>query len=145
MNTRAIYVLATILVVMAGISYAGLEAYGQEVVPTLPTNNIDEIPIEFSAQEAIIIGTGFLGGLTIAYLGYREAKEKNPKLTFENTRFFDRVLLAVLVSVPLAIGSAQDLIAINFFTLWMVYGTSLGTAEVIMRLRKKHVPAPTPQ
>ncbi len=131
MNNRAIYCLATILLVASMVSYGALEAYGQEAVP------VDEIPIEFSTQEAIIIITGVLGGLTIAYLGYREAKNKDPKITFKGTRFIDRIILATLVSIPLAIGASADLVVLNFFTLWMVYATSLGTTEVIMRLREK--------
>ena len=136
MNSRAVFTLSLVLLVCAGLLWSGMEAYGQEDV------SIDEVPIEFSAQEFLILGVGVLGGLTIAYLGYREAKAKDPKVTFSGTRFFDRVILAVLVSIPLAIGAAGDLVAINLFTLWMVYGTSLGTAEIIMRLREKHKPLP---
>ena len=138
MNSRAIYVLATVLLVCAGVLWSGMEAYGQE---ELPIGELDNVPIEFSAQEALILGVGVLGGLTVAYLGYREAKAKDPKITFSGTRFFDRIILATLVSIPLAIGAAADLVSINLFSLWMVYGTSLGTAEVIMRLRGKHTPA----
>ncbi len=138
MNYRAIYVLATVLVVMAGISYAGIEAYGQEEATEMEEN----IPIEFSEAQALIILVGVLGGLTIAYLGYREARAKDPKITFSGTRFADRIILATLVSIPLAIGAAADLVVLNLFTLWMVYGTSLGTAEVIMRLREKHKVVP---
>jgi len=136
MNTRAVYTLSIVLLVCAGIMWSGLEAYGQEDTP------IEEIPLEISTSEVLIVGVGALGGLTIAYLGYREARAKDPKITFQGTRFIDRVILATLVSVPLAIGAASDLVVINLFTLWMVYGTSLGTAEVIMRLRQKQKPLP---
>ncbi len=139
MNSRAVFTLSIMLLVCAGLLWSGMEAYGQGEIPI---EDIDSVPIEFSAQEALILGVGVLGGLTIAYLGYREAKAKDPKITFSGTRFFDRIILATLVSVPLAIGAAADLVSINLFSLWMVYGTSLGTAEVIMRLRGKHKPTP---
>lgn len=130
MNTKLILTLIGLALIGSGLTST---VFAQEAVA--------DIPIEISGSELLIVVVGALGGLTVAYLGYREARSKDPKITFSGTRFADRVILATLVSIPLAIGAASDLVAINLFTLWMVYGTSLGTAEVIMRLRNKNQPA----
>ena len=97
-----------------------------------------DIPIELSESEVIVLIVGALGGLTSAYLGYRKNRSTDPNTKFDITKFLDRVLVAVITSVGLAIGVAADVLVLNFFTLYMIFVSSLGTAEFVMELRHRN-------
>jgi len=97
-----------------------------------------DVPIEFTGAEITVLFIGGLAGLTTAYLGYRKAKAKDNSLKFNITRFMDRVIIAVLTSVGLAIGVASDLLILNLFTMYLIFVSALGTAELVMELRTKN-------
>ncbi len=130
MNYRVLYATITMLTLVSALGYLGF-AYAQEeeVVVTAPD-------IEISVNELVIVIVGALGGLTSAYLGYRKNHSKGQ--AFEPTKFLDRVIISVIASVGLAIGSATGLVELNLFTLYMVFVASLGTAELVTELRAKN-------
>lgn len=130
MNYRVLYATVTMLALVSAISYLGF-AYAQEeeVVVTAPD-------IEITGNEIAIVIVGALGGLTSSYLGYRKNHSKGQ--AFEVTKFLDRVIISVIASVGLAIGSATGLVELNLFTLYMVFVASLGTAELVTELRAKN-------
>ncbi len=105
--------------------------------------SLEDVPIEFSSAEALIIGIGALAGLTTAYLRMRKARsdaiEKGEEWKFDATRFIDRIIMAVIASVPLAIGAAANVIILNPFTIVMIFLASLGSAELILELREKNI------
>ena len=55
-----------------------------------------------------------------------------------NPRFIDRVVMAVLASIPLALGAAADIVTLNAVTMIMIYLASLGSSELILELREKN-------
>jgi len=110
-------------------------AFAQNDTQVLPA----DVPFEFSASEAAIVLLGVLGGLTTAYNGYRRNKIKQgDAFKWDSGKFLDRVIMGVLVSVPLAIGAAADVIVLNIFTIVMIYLASLGGTQLIMELRKRN-------
>ena len=46
--------------------------------------------------------------------------------------------MAVLASIPLALGAATDVLTLNAFTMIMIYLASLGSSELILELREKN-------
>jgi len=131
MDFRVLYVLITALVLVSAIGYLGISyAQEEEVVVTEPD-------IAITGNEIVIVIVGALGGLTSAYLGYRK-NHTDTKAIFDFTKFFDRVILAIITSVGLAIGSATGLVELNLFTLYMVFVASLGTSELIMEMRNRN-------
>jgi hypothetical protein len=134
MNSRFYLVLLIVGIVVAGITTSGV--FAQEEIPT--NTQLDEIPIEFTAQEAIIAIVGTLGGLTTAYLGYRKAKTEKPDLKFDVTKFFDRIIMAVIPAIGFAIAASAHILELNIFTLFMVFTASLGTSELIMEIRNRN-------
>jgi len=99
---------------------------------------LDEVPIEFTTQEAIIVVVGALGGLTTAYLGYRKAKTEKPDMKFSVTKFFDRIIMAVIPAIGFAIAASANVLEINAFSLFMVFTASLGTSELILQIRNRN-------
>ena len=97
-----------------------------------------DVPVEISQAEVIVLIVGGLAGLTTAYLGYRKNKSEDPNLKFDITKFMDRVLVAVITSVGLAIGVAADILVLNFFTLYMIFVSAIGTSELVMELRHRN-------
>ena len=132
MNSKIWLSILIVGIVVAGISITGVFAQGDT------ETQLDEIPIEFTAQEAIIVIVGALGGLTTAYLGYRKAKTKLPDMKFDVTKFFDRVIMAVIPAVGFAIAASANVLEINAFSLFMVFTASLGTSELIMEIRNRN-------
>jgi len=122
------------LIVLISISFTTV-AFAQE-------NNTDttvDIAFEFTAAESAIVLLGVLGGLTTAYNGYRKNKIKQgDSFKWDSGKFIDRVIMGVIVSVPLAIGAATDLVTLNIFTIVMIYLASLGGSELIMELRARN-------
>jgi len=103
-----------------------------------------DVDIEFTAAEGVVIGLGALAGITTAYLRMRKARSdaiaKGEPWSFDATRFIDRVIMAVIASVPLAIVSAADIIVLNAFTMVIIFMASLGSSELILELRAKNSP-----
>ena len=130
MNFRVLYALIISLILVSAIGYLGI-AYAQEeeVVVTEPD-------IEIGGNEIAVVIIGAMGGLTSAYLGYRKNHTKGD--TFDVTKFFDRIIMAVITSVGLAIGVASDLIVLNLFTMYMIFVASLGTSELVMQIRHRN-------
>ena len=98
-------------------------------------------PIEFATSDAVIIGLGVAGGLTVAFLGKSEASKKASaaKVAFEfNAAKFARpVIVAVLTSIPIAIAASMEFEVLTLFNMFLVYGATLGMAELSGRV--KHV------
>lgn len=138
MNFRVLYGIVIALVIVSAIGYYGI-AYAQNETQVVVTDP----DIAISGNEVVIVLVGALGGLTSAYLGYRK-KHSETKAPFEFTKFFDRVIMAVITSVGLAIGSAVGLVELNLFTLFMIFVASLGTSELIMEIRNRNASKPAP-
>jgi len=130
MNFRVLYALITALILVSAIGYLGI-AYAQEeeVVVTVPD-------IEIGGNEIAIVIIGALGGLTSAYLGFRKNHTKGD--TFDVTKFLDRVLMAVITSIGLAIASAANILTLDLFTMYLVFVASLGTSELVMEIRHRN-------
>jgi len=120
------YTLALVLLALA-VPFA----YAQE--------EVSEIPITVGAVESVIIGIGVAGGVTSAYLGMSKAKNEatdaNPYV-FNKEKFINRVVLAVLTSVGLAITASVGMLELNLVTMYMVFMASLGTAYTISTAKK---------
>jgi len=138
MNFRVLYVMIIALVLTATIGYLGI-AYAQNETQVV----ITETDIAIGGNEIVIVLVGAFGGLTSAYLGYRK-NHSATKEPFEFTKFFDRVIMAVIASVGLAIGSATGFVELNLFTLFMIFVASLGTSELVMQIRNRNASKPTP-
>ena len=129
------YIYASLPVIVALLAIVGTDitglAYAQET-PTLP----DEIPVNFRTSDAVIIGLGVLGGLTVAFLGKSEAsKETNFK--FDGRKFARPVVIAVLTSIPLAIAAAMQFTELNLVTMFLIYAATMGIAEVSGRIKRR--------
>ena len=127
-----------VMVLMVAAIAATPLAFAQEN----ETDTTLDIPIEFTAAEGIVILLGLAAGLTTAYLRMRAARAKaiadGKEWKFDATRFIDRVVMAVLASIPLALGAAADIVTLNAFTMIMIYLASLGSSELILELREKN-------
>lgn len=135
MDFRVLYALVVALVLVSAIGYLGI-AYAQnetEVVVTEPN-------IEVGGNEIAIVFIGALGGLTSAYLGFRKNHTKGD--TFDVTKFFDRVIMAVITSIGLAIASAANILVLDLFTMYLIFVSALGTSELVMELRHRNAPKP---
>jgi len=108
------------------------QAFAQEEAET------EEIPIQIGTDQVVIVVVGIFGGLTTAYLGSRKAKSQDPNYQFDIHKFLDRVLMALISSVPLAFAAATDIIVLDIPTMFMVYLAAIGTAELTMELRNRN-------
>jgi len=123
------------IVTVLSVGVTGL-AYAQET-PSIP----EDIPIVFSEAQILIIGVGILGGLTSAYLGSRKAKATAADGTpyqFNIHKFGDRVIMACITSIGLAITAAAGFLELNAITLFLIYVGSLGTAQLTMEVRNRN-------
>jgi len=111
-------------------------AFAQEETP-IPAPGMD---IAFDAGQIVIVIVGALGGLTSAYLGSRKAAAADPNYKFKIHKFMDRVIMAVITSIGLAVAAAVGLVELNIVTLYMVFVASLGTAELTMEVRNRNAP-----
>lgn len=102
------------------------------------TDGAEEIAIEFSASQVVVIAVGALGGLTTAYLGSRKRKSADPKYVFDIHKFMDRVIIAVIVSVGLAIAAMVDIVVLNPVTIFMIFTSSIGTAELGLQVWQRN-------
>jgi len=135
MDFRVLYALITALVLVSAVGYLGI-AYAQnetEVVVTEPD-------IEIGGNEIAIVIIGALGGLTSAYLGFRKNHTKGE--TFDVTKFFDRVIMAVITSIGLAVASAANILVLDLFTMYLIFVASLGTSELVMEIRHRNASKP---
>jgi len=130
MNSRFYLVVFVVGILASGISLA----FAQNDTEV----QLDEIPIEFTMQEAIIVVVGALGGLTTAYLGYRKNKAEKPDTKFSITKFVDRIIMAVIPAIGFAIAASANVLEINAFSLFMVFTASLGTSELILQIRNRN-------
>jgi len=124
--------LALVLMVLPLIPiFLVTEVVAQETIPD------PELPIEFSAAHAVVVLLGVFGGLTTAYLGYRKARKAKPDEKFNITKFGDRVIIAVLASIGLAIGAAVAVTELNIVTMYMIFMASIGTSEFVLQIRSR--------
>jgi len=135
MNFRVLYALVIALVLVSAVGYLGI-AYAQNETAVVVT----EPNIEIGGNEIAIVIIGALGGLTSAYLGFRKNHTKGD--TFDVTKFFDRVIMAVITSIGLAIASAANLLVLDLFTMYLIFVASLGTSELVMELRHRNASKP---
>jgi len=130
---RLLLFLLPVLIIMPLMAFA----QDNETEPALA-----DVPIEFSTGEILIIVVGAFAGLTTAYLRMRKSRSdaiaKGEEWKFDATRFIDRIVMAVIASVPLAIGAAANVIVLNPFTIIMIYLAALGSSELILELREKN-------
>lgn len=115
------------LIVVAGLIPV---AYAQTEVP--------EMDINVSVAQAVVIGIGIAGGITSAYLGMAKAKnaatKENPYV-FNQEKFINRVVLATLTSIGLAITAAAGFLELTLVTMYLIFMASLGTASTISALK----------
>jgi len=133
-----------VLFLIAVLVFIPATAFAQEN-ETVPLEEPPlDVDIEFTSAEGIVIGLGALAGITTAYLRMRKSRSdalaKGEAWTFDGTRFIDRVIMAVIASIPLAIGSAANIIVLNAFTMVMIYLAALGSSELILEIRSKNLP-----
>ena len=128
---RLIIMLPMLVVILVGSQLA----FAQN---DTETQAMEDVPITIGSSEALILLVGALGGLTTAYLGYRKAHSQTPDVKFSVTKFLDRVIVAVIVSIGLAIAAATNLLELNLFSLFLVFTSSLGTSELVMQIRNRN-------
>ena len=87
-------------------------------------------------QSIIVVLVGAFAGLLTAYQGYRTTKEN-----WDTLKFFDGVIMAILGSVPLAIGSAITQTQLGVFEYVMIFFASLGIGVQIKYTRQPTVPS----
>jgi len=104
----------------------------------------EEIPVSITTDQIVIVAVGIFGGLTTAYLGYRKARRKDPNLRFEITRFGDRVIISIIASLGIAVGSAADIVELTLFTMFLLYTSTIGTAELVLQLNALRGTPPPP-
>ena len=124
--------IKTILLLSLILMIPAIALAQEEEVPS------EDIPISFSESHVAIVLVGSLGGLTSAYLGSRKAKAKEgEKYTFNIHRFLDRVILAVIASIGLAIAAASGFMELNIVTLFLIFVASLGTSQLALQIRNR--------
>lgn len=124
MNRKIMAVM--LFVVIAAIP---IIAIAQEEIPS------GDIPINFSPAHGLIILVGALGGVTSAYLGSRKAKKEDKDYKFDIHNFLNRVILACITSIGLAITAAAGLLELNAVTLFLIFAASIGTAHLVKAAR----------
>lgn len=103
----------------------------------IPVSNVfaqtvDIQGIEFDTTQSItVIGLGVGAGLLVAYQGYRTTKAD-----WDTLIFFDGVIKCVLVSVPLAVGSAITQTHLGIFEYVIIFGASMGFAWQMKKTQK---------
>ena len=116
-----------LLISVMAVSAIGL-AQGEEHEPQ----------IAFSEFQLTIIGIGAIAGLVTAYNGYAKNKrEQGDAFKFDRSKFLDRVFMAVLGSIPLAIAESANVVVLDLFGAWIVFAAALGTSQLIMEVRAR--------
>ena len=94
-----------------------------------------DIPINIGVGHIVVIFLGVAGGATVAILGNSKAKKEDGETyEFDARKFARPFLVAVLTSIPLAIASAAGFAELNVVTMFMIYGSTLGVAELTKRV-----------
>lgn len=97
-----------------------------------------EPEIAFSEFQLIVIGIGALAGFVTAYNGYtKKKKAEGEKFVFDRTAFLDRVFMAILGSIPLAVAESANIIKLDLFGAWIIFAAALGTSQLIMEVRNR--------
>ncbi len=104
----------------------------------LASAQTEEPEIAFSEFQLAIIGIGVLAGFVTAYNGYRRSQNGESPEPFNITKFLDRVFMAVIGSIPLAIAESANIIRLDLFGAWIVFAAALGTSELIMEIRTRN-------
>lgn len=126
--------IAIALMTVIVISAIGL-TYGQEAEVVEETQ---EPEIVFSEFQFAVIGISVFAGLVTAYNGYAKNKrEQGDKFSFDWSKFLDRVFMAVLGSIPLAVMESANVIKLDLFGAWIIFAAALGTSQLIMEVRAR--------
>jgi len=98
----------------------------------------EEPEIAFSEFQIWVFGIGALAGFVTAYNGYaRKKRQLGEKFTFDRSAFLDRVFMAVLASIPLAVAESANIVKLDLFGAWIIFAAALGTTELIMEIRNR--------
>jgi len=128
---RTSYMLSATLILISvfTVSAIGL-VYGAE--------EAEEPEIVFSEFQFVVIGIGGFAGLVTAYNGYvKNKRQQGEKFVFDRTKFLDRLFMAVIWSIPLAIAESANIVVLDLFGAWLIFGTALGMAELTMEIRAR--------
>jgi len=99
----------------------------------------EEPEIAFSEFQIWVFGIGALAGLVTAYNGYSKRKRQlKEKFVFDRRAFLDRVFMAILASVPLAIAESANIVKLDLFGAWIIFAAALGTTQLIMEIRNRN-------
>ena len=120
----AIFAVVAIMVTGTGL------AFGQETP--------EEPEIVFNEFQIAIIGIGIAAGFVTAYNGWRKSQNGDNPEKFVLTKFLDRVFIAALGSIPLAIAESVNVLKLDLFGAWIVFAAALGTTELIMEIRNRN-------
>lgn len=97
-----------------------------------------EPEIAFSEFQLAVIGIGAFAGFVTAYNGYvKKKRSEGDSFKFDRTAFLDRVFMAILASIPLAVAEAANVVKLDLFGAWIIFAASLGTAQLIMEVRSR--------
>lgn len=119
----AVMALIAIMVTSMGL------AYGESHEPE----------IAFSDFQIWVFGIGALAGLVTAYNGYaRNKQQQGETFKFDARKFLDRVFMAILASIPLAIAESANVIKLDLFGAWIIFAAALGTSQLIMEVRGRN-------
>lgn len=126
MQKSKIVVMALVAIMISSIGVA----YGQEQ---------QDPEIAFSEFQLVIFGIGALAGLVTAYNGYASKKRKEGKsFVFDPRAFLDRIFIATLASIPLAIAESANIVKLDLFGAWIIFAAALGTTQLIMEVRARN-------
>ncbi len=124
MNRNMMIVGIFAILTTSGIGLAFAEEHEPEIV--------------FSEFQFIVIGIGVIAGFVTAYNGYAKNKrEQGKEFEFDRSKFLDRVFMAVLGSIPLAIAESANVIKLDLFGAWIIFAAALGTSQLIMEVRNR--------
>jgi len=125
MNRNVIVVGILAILASSGLTHAFAEEHEPEIV--------------FSEFQLVVIGIGALAGFVTAYNGYvKNKRAKGADFKFDRTAFLDRVFMAVLASIPLAVAESANVVKLDLFGAWIIFAAALGTAELIMEVRGRN-------
>lgn len=121
------------LFALVAISVSLSFAYAAEDVQIDTSTDVPtDIPINFDTSQGIIIIIGALGGITVAYLGWKKSPDGEK---FDGSKFVRPIIVAILISIPLALTASVGIVELNVVTMFMVFMASLGTATLSKLVR----------
>ncbi len=115
----------TAMIALLAIAVSMPLAYAQSDIPT-------DIPINFDVSQGIIIAIGAAGGITTAYLGWKRSPDGE---SFDGRKFIRPVVVAILVSIPLAITASIGIVELNPVTMFMIFMAAIGTATLSKQIK----------